>query len=79
MWANQTVERKAEPRFWVKNFTPVAGSLSILKFLLVLIPVSFQDKRRPWLAGVRGSEAPREKKRQKPTIFRWPKLMKPKE
>lgn len=79
VWADRTVRKKAELRFWVKNFTQVVGNLSILKLLLVLIPLSFQDQRGPWLIGVRSSEAPQEKRRLKPAIFKWLQLIKLKE
>lgn len=72
-------QKKAELRFWVKKFTQVVGDLSILKLLLVLIPLSFPDQKGLWLTGVRSSEAPQEKRRLKPAIFRWLQLIKLKE
>lgn len=50
-----------------------------MKLMLVLIPLSFQDQRGLWLTGVRSSEAPEEKRRLKPAIFKWLQLIKLKE
>lgn len=62
-------QEKGRTQILGKEFYPGVRGLSILKCLLVVILPFLQVPEGAWLPGVRSSEAPREKSRQKSAIL----------